>query len=161
MGRKPKCKYCKKELDDPYVVFVNGKKQNYCSKEEYDFVILEKEYYKKILNICKEILGYKTFNSIVGKEIKELHSEYKYQSIYNCINKYKQDIVFYIDLNDIEKEFNKIKYMFAIVKNNIADCAQIKNEKKDLKINIEEFDMSDYKYKPQKTDNFLDFLKEE
>lgn len=161
MPRKPKCKYCKKELENPFTVIVNDKKENYCSEEEYKFIIREKNCYKKILELCKNILGYKTFNTIVGKEIKELHNEYSYEIIYICIQKYKQDIEIYIDLNDINKEYNKIKYMFAIIKNNIADISLEKKEIKDEKINIEEFDMFDYRYKPKKTDNFLDFLKEE
>lgn len=136
-ARKCKCKICKKELttDIAYLVehiTANGNKQKqyYCSKEEYENDKREKELYSRIQFLTDEILGYPCVNNIRNKKIKELKEVgYSNEVIYRCFKEYKDEIIKWIDTNKIDKEYNKIAYMFAVIGANIKDFS-IEDERK-------------------------------
>lgn len=110
--------------------------------------------------LTDEILGYPCVNNTRNKKIKELQEVgYSNEVIYRCFKKYKDEIIKWIDVNGIDKEYNKIAYMFAVVSGNIYDFSK-EDEKNDIfniqksieeEIEIEEIEIpSDMKVKQRK-----------
>lgn len=133
----PKCCICKKDLkkEEAYMfIYVSKTGKEYrkyaCSQEEVENDERDKELYKKIQYISDEILGYPCVNNTRNKKIKELQEVgYSNEVIYRCFKEYKDEIIKWIDTNKIDKEYNKIAYMFAVIGANIKDFS-IEDEKK-------------------------------
>lgn len=132
-----KCKICGKEInkEDSYMwihTSKTGRQYKYyaCSQEEVENDKRDKELYKKIQYISDEILGYPCVNNTRNKKIKELQDVgYSNEVIYRCFKEYKDEIIKWIDTNKIDKEYNKIAYMFAVIGANIKDFS-IEDERK-------------------------------
>jgi hypothetical protein len=152
-----KCYFCKKEInkDDAYmwehVVEKSGKiyKRYCCSEEEKEQVERDKELYKLIQYLTDEILGYPCVNNTRNKKIQELQEAgFSNETIYRCFKQYKDEIVKWIEFNGIDKEFNKLSYMFGVIKNVIKDfeCEderknsweQYKEKEEEIEIEVEE-----------------------
>ena len=125
-----KCYFCKKEIekDNAYMwvhtVEKSGKqyKRFCCSLEEKEQVERDKELYKQIQYLTDEILGYPCVNNTRNKKIQELQEAgFSNETIFRCFKQYKEEIVKWIELNGIDKEYNKISYMFGVIKNVIKD----------------------------------------
>ena len=121
MARTVKCKACGKQISqvDAYKhvhTTSSGKTQNhyYCSQKEYETVERDKELYRSIQLITDEILGYPCINNSRNKKIRELQDVgFSNEQIYRCFQQYKDEIIKWIEFNKIDKEFNKISYMFG------------------------------------------------
>ena len=157
----PKCCICKKDLkkEDAYTfiyVSKNGKeyRKYACSEEEVENDKRDKELYSRIQFLTDEILGYPCVNNIRNKKIKELQEVgYSNEVIYRCFKEYKDEIIKWIDANKIDKEYNKIAYMFAVIGANIKDFS-IEDERKN--------DWNQYKQVEEYADeNIADTLVEE
>ena len=165
----PKCFLCKKELDkNNCYTFVHesksGKqyKRYYCSEEEFENDKRDKELYRSIQLITDEILGYPCINNTRNKKIKELQEAgYTNEQIYRCFKEYKSEIEYWINANGIDKEYNKIAYIFGVIKNCLYDFAredeektsweQYKKEEEEVEIEIEETEVpSNMKVKQRK-----------
>lgn len=163
-----KCHFCKKEIEkeNAYMwihISKTGKeyKKYCCSEEEKYEYERDLELYKQVQYITDEILTYPCVNNNRNKRIKELQDAgYSNEIIYRCFKKYKEDIIHWINTNGIDKEFNKLAYMFAVVSANIKDFS-IEDEKvsdifnkqetTEKEINIEEnYFSNDYKIKKRK-----------
>ncbi len=132
MGRTVKCYICKKDLnkEDAYMFTYtsqSGKeyKKYCCSLEEKENMEREKELYREIQYISDEILGHPIVNNARNKKIKELQEAgYTNEQIFRCFKEYKDEIIKYLQLSGIDKEYNKIAYMFTIIGNKIEDFSK-------------------------------------
>ena len=132
MARNVKCCICKKEIkkDDAYMfIYTSQSGKEYrkyaCSLEEIENDKREKELYREIQYLTDDILGYKCVNNCRNAKIKELQEAgYTNEQIFRCFKKYKDEISKWIGLNGIDKEFNKISYMFGVINNVIKDFSE-------------------------------------
>ena len=132
MARTVKCCICKKEIkkDDAYMfTYTSQSGKEYrkycCSLEEKENMEREKELYKEIQYLTDDILGYKCVNNCRNAKIKELQEAgFTNEQIFRCFKKYKDEIVKWIELNGIDKEYNKIAYIFGVINNVIKDFSR-------------------------------------
>ena len=133
-----KCYFCKRDIPkgEGYQwvhVSSTGKeyKRTCCSEEEKYQVERDKELYRLIQLITDEILGYPCVNNTRNKKIKELQDAgFSNEQIYRYFKNYRNDIIDAIEFNKIDKEYNKIAYIFGFAKNGIKDFVE-----EDKKIN--------------------------
>lgn len=141
-----KCYFCKKEIkkEDAYMwihTTKSGKeyKRYCCNLEEKEQHERDLELYKKIQYLTDEILGYPCVNNNRNKRIQELQNAgYTNEQIFRCFKQYKEDIIHWINVNGIDKEFNKLAYMFAVVGANIKDFSVEDDERNNQWISIDE-----------------------
>lgn len=132
MAKTVKCYFCKKDLkkEDAYTwVYISKTNKEYkrycCSLEEKERIEREKELYSCIQHISDEILGHPIVNNARNKKIKELQEAgYTNEQIFRCFKEYKDEIIKYLQLSGIDKEYNKIAYMFTIIGNKIEDFSK-------------------------------------
>ena len=137
MARMVKCKGCGEKIDQSTAykhihTTSGGKSQNhyYCSLAEYESIERDKELYSRIQFLTDEILGYPCVNNNRNKRIKDLQNAgYTNEQIYRCFKEYKSEIEKWIEFNKIDKEFNKLAYMFSVVGANIKDFT-VEDERK-------------------------------
>lgn len=174
-----KCYFCKKDISkgEGYQwihVSNSGKeyKRTCCSLEEKEKVERDKELYKQIQYLIDEILGYPCVNNNRNKRIQELQKAgYSNEQIYRCFKEYKSEIEKWIEYNKIDKEFNKLAYMFSVVGANIKDFTvddERKNEwvqyvpqEENIDIVFEETEdevLKRLKNKKEKENSLADFL---
>lgn len=146
--------------------FVKIGKYYYKNKEVYDAEQKRIETYKALIDyICNEFLGYgdgQPFPTSLPKKIKEL-SFYDNEVILETFKKLHDDICYWLEHKQFETEYGKISYIFAMVRDKIADVNSDKirrnqqNEHK-KKIEIECGDISDIGTKSRGKDisSFLD-----
>lgn len=168
MARTVKCYICKKEIkkEDAYIFTYtskNGKeyRKYACSLEEIENDKRDKELYKKCQYETDAILGRPITNNTRNKELKELHESYSWEQILRCIRAKSDDIKKLIEYNDIQGDYQQIRYMMQVIKNSIYDFS-IEDERSDIfntqksteenkEIEIEENSFSsDYKIKKRK-----------
>ena len=168
MARTVKCYFCKKDLkkEDAYTwIYISKTNKEYkrfcCSLEEKENMEREKELYKEIQYLTDDILGRPITNNTRNKELKELHESYSWEQILRCIRAKSDDIKKLIEYNDIQGDYQQIRYMMQVIKNSIYDFS-IEDERSDIfntqksteenkEIEIEENSFSsDYKIKKRK-----------
>ena len=129
MAKTVKCFFCKKEIEKENAykwthISKNNKeyKRYCCSLEEKEKIERDKELYSRIQFLTDEILGYPCVNNNRNKRIQDLQNAgYTNEQIYRCFKEYKNEIEKWIEYNKIDKEFNKLAYMFSVVGANIKD----------------------------------------
>lgn len=136
MARKCKCKICKKDLtsDKAFCITINtgSKPKNtyYCSEEEYRKEQSEIHFWKQCQLATDEILGYPIINNQRNKLLSEiLNSGYTREELYDCIKEqsnYISECLRY--RSDIDTEYGKLCYMFAIIKGSIKDITDRKKQ---------------------------------
>ena len=170
MARNVKCCICKKEIkkDDAYMfTYTSQSGKEYrkycCSLEEKENMEREKELYREIQYLTDDILGYKCVNNCRNAKIKELQEAgFTNEQIFRCFKKYKDEIVKWIELNGIDKEYNKIAYMFGVINNVIKDFSiederanqweQYKQTEEEVEVEVEDIEVpTDMKVKKRKT----------
>ena len=170
MARNVKCCICKKEIkkDDAYMfTYTSQSGKEYrkycCSLEEKENMEREKELYREIQYLTDSILGYKCVNNCRNAKIKELQEAgFTNEQIFRCFKKYKDEIVKWIELNGIDKEYNKIAYMFGVINNVIKDFSiederanqweQYKQTEEEVEVEVEDIEIpTDMKVKKRKT----------
>ena len=131
MARTVKCYICKKEInkEDAYIFTYtskNGKeyRKYCCSLEEKENMEREKELYREIQYLTDEILGRPITNNTRNKELKELHESYSWEQILRCIRAKSDDIKKLIEYNDIQGDYQQIRYMMQVIKNSIYDFSR-------------------------------------
>ena len=131
MARTVKCYICKKDLkkEDAYMFTYtskNGKeyRKYACSLEEIENDKREKELYKACQLSTDEILGRAITNNTRNKELKELHESYSWEQILRCIRAKSDDIKKLIEYNDIQGDYQQIRYMMQVIKNSIYDFSR-------------------------------------
>ena len=175
----PKCYICKKDLkkEESYMFIYTSKtgkeyRRYACSLEEVENDKREKELYRSIQFLTDEILGYPCVNNNRNKRIQDLQNAgYTNEQIYRCFKEYKNEIEKWIEFNKIDKEFNKLAYMFSVVGANIKDFTvddERKNEwvqsvpqEENIDIVFEETEdevLKRLKNKKEKENSLADFL---
>ena len=131
MARNVKCCICKKEIkkDDAYMfTYTSQSGKEYrkycCSLEEKENMEREKELYREIQYLTDEILGRPITNNTRNKELKELHESYSWEQILRCIRAKSDDIKKLIEYNDIQSDYQQIRYMMQVIKNSIYDFSK-------------------------------------
>ena len=104
---------------------------------------------KDVLNLVFELFGYEVTNSALSNELRALSKLYTYDGIYFYIKDNYKFLDKIINGKDFEKEYGKIRYFTAIIKNNIVDYLNLQKEKIDEQQYIQniEYDIPDVKYK--------------
>ena len=132
MGRKAKCKICGTPLDTTTAFKViaydtnnKAKTSYYCSREEYekDEEIKKKnaaDKDKAYWLIC-DIIGRKEIlNTALWKEWKEWNKVFSNEAIASYLEENKAYLTSTISRLE-DKEFNRIRYLSAILKNSLGD----------------------------------------
>ena len=170
MARTVKCCIYKKEIkkDDAYMFTYtskNGKeyRKYACSLEEIENDKRDKELYKKCQYETDAILGRPITNNTRNKELKELYeSGYSWEQIYRCIKAKSDDIKKLIEYNDIQGDYQQIRYMMQVIKNSIYDFSkederanqweQYKQTEEEVEVEVEDIEIpTDMKVKKRKT----------
>lgn len=167
MARKCKCKICGKVLttDIAYKVIKNNKNLYYCDSIEYEIFEQEKKSKELIYEDICDILGYKTKNTLLFKEIANLNEVYSHKDISDYLKDCKSLIMELIEENGIDREFNKIRYIFGVLSRGIQDFINEKNRKIEISKIVykkeneidEENNLeltNSYRYKKQETTDF-------
>jgi hypothetical protein len=149
MGRKAKCKICGTSLDTTTAFKVisydannKAKTSYYCSKEEYekDEEIKKKNAADKDKTywlIC-DIIGRKEIlNTALWKEWKEWNKVFSNETIASYLEENKAYLTSTISRLE-DKEFNRIRYLSAILKNSLGDFTPKANETEKLKVQVDE-----------------------
>lgn len=154
-----KCKGCSNKVDrkEAYKVVINNKNNYYCNVNEYEQLNIEKESKAKVLELVFEIIG-ETTNTAIYKELTDISKVHTYKKILDYIEEN------YIKLNEImsmqfEREYGKIRYFTAIIKNEIGDFVATINEENDEELDLID-QIEDVKYKQTKVKSFNDYLDE-
>ncbi len=166
----PKCCICKKDLkkEDAYIFTYtskNGKeyRKYACSLEEIENDKRDKELYKKCQYETDAILDRPITNNVRNKELKELHeSGYTWEQILRCIRAKSDDIKKLIEYNDIQSDYQQIRYMMQVIKNSIYDFSkederanqweQYKQTEEEVEVEVEDIEIpTDMKVKKRKT----------
>ena len=169
MARTVKCYICKKDLkkEDAYMfTYTSQSGKEYrkycCSLEEKENMEREKELYKEIQYLTDDILGRPITNNTRNKELKELHESYSWEQILRCIRAKSDDIKKLIEYNDIQSDYQQIRYMMQVIKNSIYDFSiederanqweQYKQTEEEVEVEVEDIEIpTDMKVKKRKT----------
>ena len=166
----PKCCICKKDLkkEDAYIFTYTSKsgkeyRKYACSLEEIENDKRDKELYKKCQYETDAILDRPITNNVRNKELKELHeSGYTWEQILRCIRAKSDDIKKLIEYNDIQSDYQQIRYMMQVIKNSIYDFSkederanqweQYKQTEEEVEVEVEDIEIpTDMKVKKRKT----------
>lgn len=132
MGRKAKCRVCGESLDTTtafklieYDTNDRAKTSYYCSKEEYLEDSAKKQKESECKNkayslICGIIGREKIINTVLWKEWKEWNKAFSNETIASYLEENKEYLTSTISRLE-DKEFNRIRYLSAILKNSLGD----------------------------------------
>lgn len=122
MPRSCKCAITGERGTTDVFVKINGR--YYKSQEIYDDAQQKKIKRKELIDyICREFLGYgdgQPFPTSLPKKLNEL-SFYDDDVILETFKRCASDIHYQIEHKQFSAEYNKVAYIFAIIKNSIAD----------------------------------------
>ena len=133
----PKCRWCGKQIDknNAFCSPTGGGRFYYCSEDEFNAQVeakrvkLEKEQTKKQREIdpvyeeIADILGYRSQNSVLFKEMKLWRGICDDQKILAYLQEHKDYIKNAVGrLNN--NEYARIRYVSAILKNSLKDYSQ-------------------------------------
>lgn len=151
------CKGCKKKIDrdSAFKVTVNNKNNYYCNEDEYNEIQIEKESRLKVINYTFEIIG-KTTNTVLMKELNEIGKIHTYRKTLRYLEKNLIDLNILMDRN-FNSEYGKIKYFTTILKNQIGDFVEKKNE--EIELWNHEF-IDNIKYTPTMRKTFDKYIEE-
>ena len=148
MARKCKCAITGEIGTTDTFVRINGR--YYKSQQVYDADQKKKAQRRELIDyICREFLGYgdgQPFPTSLPKKLKEL-SFYDDSVILETFKRCSQKIDYQLEHKQFANEYNKVSYIFAIVKDSIADVSSelARKEKQDKfqnPVNIECNDLS-------------------
>ena len=128
----PKCYFCKKDLkkEDAYTwIYISKTNKEYkrycCSLEEKERIERDKELYKKCQYETDAILDRPITNNTRNKELKELYeSGYSWEQKLRCIRAKSKKKKKMIEYNDIQGDYQQIRYMMQVIKNSIYDFSK-------------------------------------
>ena len=139
MARQVRCKFCGKQMNinDAYKVVAYGPKSGkpsnlyYCNTEHYQKNQSIKEKGKidkdKVYSLVCEIIGRKEIiNTVLYKEWQSWNMVASNEIIYQYLEENKNYLCSAISKLE-NKEFNRIRYLSAIIKNNIGDFIKAVN----------------------------------
>lgn len=123
------CRGCKTKIDKDKAfiqehISKSGKKTNYyyCSKNEYESIEREKDFYKKCQYTTDRILGEKCCDNSRNKKLSELHKRgFTYEEIYQCVSDLEKNLDCAIanKWSEFTSSYNKIAYIFGAINKEI------------------------------------------
>ncbi|HDK7194908.1 TPA: hypothetical protein PTV74_003215 [Clostridium botulinum] len=121
MGRKCKCRICKKELttDTAYKVVIDNKNAYYCNEEEYKNTLKTKQLKDNCYNTIKNMLNEPFVTPMMKKEINKLKEFYDYIVIEKTFKECEENIKWFLSNKEYSTEYAKIRYIITIIQNNI------------------------------------------
>ena len=146
---KVKCKVCGEPLDTKtafkliaYDTNDKAKTSYYCSKEEWEKSEVEKRAREDNKNkayslICSIIGREKIINTVLWKEWKEWNKAFSNETIALYLEDNKAYLTSTISRLE-DKEFNRIRYLSAILKNSLGDFKPKKKEVEKPKVQVDE-----------------------
>lgn len=151
----PKCKICGKTLDrkTAYCVRKNGKNFYYCSQEEYDRWTDEKDKKEKIKNYISSLSNC-GMSTICWTEINNcislLIKFYSLDQILDYLRYDTERILNILSDKDFQSNLAKVRYVIAIIQNNIEDYTRDAEIQATDSQELTEVDfyMAPFKYKP-------------
>ena len=166
MARKVKCYFCKKEIDkDNSYMWIHTTKNDkqykrYCCSEDEKYQHeRDAELYKLCQYETDAILGRPITNNVRNKELKELHEAgHSWEQIYRCIKSKADDIKQMIGYNNIENDYQQIRYMMQVIKNVIYDFAR-EDEKNNAWVKTEEVEVPIEEFNEVKEETDEEILK--
>ncbi len=139
MGRRVKCRITE-EYGDSEDFYKAKDGRYYKSKEIYINYKREDLARRKTNTLLMEFLKLRSYPPMLGKLIKELHQDYSYEVIYLTVVNCKKNIQYALSNKHFNSQFAMIRYIGAILKNNIPEVykfCQMKKNSKTKKIDID------------------------
>ena len=158
MAIKPKCKFCGKELDrlTAYKVEIKNRNFYYCNEDEYSLYLQQQHEREDLLNqiydVMLEITN--TFGNsdrlVIKSTISSLEKQYNLEDIFAYLKHNSDMIEDYLYRKDISEGSGRIKYVAAVIRNNIKGYlqSQVVNKSKN-QVEVD-FYFSPNNYKPSK-----------
>lgn len=152
--RSIKCKCCGKELnrDNAFKVVVNDKNTYYCNETEFNSIQHKKEIKDKTYQAIFELFGHKVVNTVLYKEINSIADIFTFDKIYSYLLSEKFQLEKSLH-KPFSSEYAKIKYLAAILKNNISE--QEFETQNEVVINMD-YELSFNNFKPKRRKKSLD-----
>ncbi|CEQ01634.1 Uncharacterised protein [[Clostridium] sordellii] len=128
---KVKCKICgsKIERDSAYKIVKEQKSKRvnlyYCSEEEYDKQQDEIIQRDKCYEVIKDILNIPLVTPGMIKQLKTVREYYEYVVITKTFKTKEEDIRWAVNNKEFSNEYNKFRYVLAIILNNIEDIKKV------------------------------------
>ena len=158
MGRLVKCqaKNCNKKIDKDkaftyYHYTKSGKlqKKYYCNRDEFHKEHMDIVYYNRTRRRIDVTLGYICVSNQKNTMLMNLYKAgYKRKDVFDCLVHYQDEIIKYMEFKNIDNEYQKLRYVFAVIENNIKDFSKVNNSKKKIRKSIPEVE----KYEEVKND---------
>ena len=129
--RKCKCLYCGKEMTTDIAYRIESKKRYCCNEEEHFMAEMMKEQLRVEKEKCyialKDAMGIRQdaiLNTLAIKEISAIIKSYSYPCLTRTIKENSDSISWACEHKDFSNDSSKIKYVFAIIRNNIEKTYQ-------------------------------------
>ena len=158
MGRLVKCqaKNCNKKIDKDkaftyYHYTKSGKlqKKYYCNRDEFHKEHMDIVYYNRTRRRIDVTLGYICVSNQKNTMLMNLYKAgYKRKDVFDCLVHYQDEIIKYMEFKNIDNEYQKLRYVFTVIENNIKDFSKVNNSKKKIRKSIPEVE----KYEEVKND---------
>lgn len=120
--------------------------KNYSSKKAYDQIKKEQEEWKYCVDEIMFLLGYEEGmkpNTYIFKLLSEL-KPFGYDVVYDTIMNCTKDITWALTKKNFDNDIGRVKYIFAIITNNIMPVYQQKQAKIEQEKKSKIINMSDY-----------------
>jgi len=131
MGRRVVCKVTGESGDSDK--FYKGKDGYYKTKEIYDRSLVQRDSWKKCVEIIVTDFLHHSKNQEFPKYLTQRLSKLEmwgYDTVYDTIIRHRKDIE-YTEKIDFEKEVQKISYIFAIIESHIEDVFEYNKNRKE------------------------------
>lgn len=130
MSRQCKCQICGKKINtsEAYKIQIKNKNKYYCSEEEYQKDLWQKQAKDQCFNTILEIMNIPFVTPMMKKELNNLNKFYDFNIIENTFKRYIKQIQWFLNNNNSSSEYGKTRYIMTIIQNNInAVATEIKN----------------------------------
>lgn len=158
-----KCRKCgnKVERSNTFKVVVGGKNAYYCNKDEYNEILKYRELKDTTYSYINNIFGYKVTNTSIYKEVNEIIDAFGYELLISYLKENESYLSSVMQEKDFPKEYGKIRYFAAILKNSLVDYENTsdKNDKEYEK--YIEYDLPEMKFKRNKKKRSLSEIETE
>ena len=146
MEVKCKAKNSNKKIDKDkaftyYHYTKSGKlqKKYYCNRDEFHKEHMDIVYYNRTRRRIDVTLGYICVSNQKNTMLVNLYKPgYKRKDVFDCLVHYQDEIIKYMEFKNIDNEYQKLRYVFAVIENNIKDFSKVNNSKKKIRKSIPE-----------------------
>lgn len=142
-----KCRICGKKIEkkEAFKVVINSKNHYYCNESEYENYKNEQDNQSHIIEIINEIFGHVIHSTALYKEIQNTKKCYGSNKTLHYLIDNKDNLTYIISRKTFANEYNAIRYLFAILHNNLPWYQYTDEVQKTVEI-----DTTQQKYKQHK-----------